>query len=480
MRYPNFVGPSYVSQSRLADAEDLINWCVVTIASQGSKVRQALYPTPGVVSRFTLPQTPIRSLFFQEGRGFVIGGGKLKEFFQDYSTQERGDVTQDGNPGTMTTNGDGGGELLVTSGNAPYVLDLGTNVLTPLKDIAGAAFVGAMLNGRFLILDVQESKLSCSDPFDGLTWNAFAFTQRSTASDPWRMMLVSTSTSKVYMLGELTSDVYYDVGTTPFPLAPITGALIPWGISAPFSAVDYRGRIMWLAQNKDGDRVVVALTGYSTADAISNEALESALATYERIDDAEGFVYEELGRTYYVLNFPSADASWAFDDAGGWHKRGTWNINTGRYDVWRARCHALAFGKHLVGDRLSGGIYEMSSNFGFDFAGAPLRRVRRMPGLQSELERIFYPGLRLYIENGLGLIIGQGSNPKVLYRYSDDGGKTWGGFREASAGKQGDYKTHIDFLMNGSANDRVDEIIVSDPIPWRVMDAFLLGMGGGE
>jgi hypothetical protein len=134
-------------------------------------------------------------------------------------------------------------------------------------------------------------------------------------------MLVSSSTSKIYALGEFTSDVLYDTGATPFPFAPITGALIPWGIGAPFSAVDYRGRIMWLAQNKDGDRKVVSLAGYSTATVISNEALETALGTYETVNDAEGFVYDDTGESAYVLNFPSANATWVFTDDGGWRKQ---------------------------------------------------------------------------------------------------------------------------------------------------------------
>jgi hypothetical protein len=65
-----------------------------------------------------------RGLFYQEGRAFAVAGGKLHEFFADFTTIERGDVAQDSNPGTMTTNGDGGGQLQITSGNVVYNFDL--------------------------------------------------------------------------------------------------------------------------------------------------------------------------------------------------------------------------------------------------------------------------------------------------------------------------------------------------------------------
>jgi hypothetical protein len=55
-----------------------------------------------------------------------------------------------------------------------------------------------------------------------------------------------------------------------------------------------------------------------------------------------------------VLNFPSANATWVFTDDGGWRKQQTWNIGSHSYDVWHARNHVLAFGKHLVGDRFTG------------------------------------------------------------------------------------------------------------------------------
>ena len=102
-----------------------------------------------------------------------------------------------------------------------------------------------------------------------------------------------------------------------------------------------------------------------------------------------------------------------------------------------------------------------------------MRRVRRTPGLVDEHRRRFYRELELLMETGLGLATGQGSDPQVHYRYSNDGGKTFGPMRLATAGAIGAYRTRVRWWNNGSGRHRVDEIVVSDPIPWRITDAFL-------
>jgi hypothetical protein len=64
-------------------------------------------------------------------------------------------------------------------------------------------------------------------------------------------------------------------------------------------------------------------------------------------------------------------------------------------------------------------------------------------------------------------------DPQIMLRFSDDGGKTWSNERWISAGQQGTYKTRCRFRRLGRSRDRVYEVVVSDPIPWRIVDAYL-------
>jgi hypothetical protein len=70
-------------------------------------------------------------------------------------------------------------------------------------------------------------------------------------------------------------------------------------------------------------------------------------------------------------------------------------------DAWLPRCHAYAFGEHLVGDRTSGKIYRMDISIYSD-NGTQIRRVRRSPHLCSEQKRIRFDYLQIDLEVGLG------------------------------------------------------------------------------
>ena len=212
---------------------------------------------------------------------------------------------------------------------------------------------------------------------------------------------------------------------------------------------------------------------------ISNHAMEYQLSRYLRIDDATAWVYEDQGHSFYVLNFPSASATWVYDRATEtWVEWLTWDSNTSSYTGWRPLFHVNAFGRHLVGDRLSGTIYYLDETSGTDVAGLLIRRVRRAPALSVEGQRIFYSSLELCLESGLWLSSGQGSDPQVILYYSNDGGKTFGSAGQRSAGAQGEYQTRVIWNRLGSARDRCFEAVMTDPIPWRLIDAYLTAQPG--
>jgi hypothetical protein len=473
VRYQAFVGPSYTSQSRVADAERLVNLYPERMESPGAKAQYVLYPTPGVTTFATATEAPGRGLFAHEGRCFAVTGYRLYEPSSAGVLTNRGDVQLDTNPVTWATNGDGGNQLLVTSGDHAYVLDLSSHVLTEVL-ATGAAF-GGFLDGFFLALDAATSTLQISNLLDGLTWSPSQIAQRTAGSDRWVSMVVAHR--EIWLFGSLTTEVWYNAGTAPFPFAPIPGAFLQHGILAPHSVAQL-GSPVWLGQSKDGPGMVYQADGYA-ARRISNHALEYALSTYETLADAVGWTYQEQGHSFYVLTFPAAGATWVYDASTQlWHERGKWNTDTATYDAWRPQYHAYVFGKHLVADRATGTIHEASVTMGSDVDGAAIRRVRRAPHLTQEQRQVIYKEFEIDLETGLGLATGQGSDPQVMLRVSRDGGRTFGPERQASAGRQGQYRQRVSWTRLGAARDAVFEVSVSDPTPWRIVDAYLtLEMG---
>lgn len=462
-----FCGGSYVSQSPLANNAFTVNLYPETNEDPDALSKVSLYPTPGLDLFATLPQGPVRGIFGQSGRMLAVGGMNLYDVSASGVVTLRGAMNFDNQIATMTTNGDGGGQLFTVSGETGYILDLTTNVLTSaVNDVT----IGAMLDGFFLALDVDTSTLKISDLLDGLTWDPLQVAQRSTASDPWKSLLVVGR--NIWLFGEFTSEIWYNSGDT-FPFAPFPGALIQQGIAATFAAAQVGTNVVWLAQNAQGMRTVVKAQGITTTK-ISTYAMDISLSSLSSVSDAECYSYQERGHTFWVLNVESANLTAVWDDTESkWHHRGDWNIPENQYDVDRPRVHTAIYDRHLVGDRTSGAIYTMSTEIATNADGVGIRRYRRTPGLQHEQTQTTCHALRLFLEPGLGLQTGQGSNPLVSLRYSDDGGKTWSNELQREAGAQGKYRHIVEWNRLGSYRyPRVWEIVMSDPIPWRVLGAW--------
>ena len=63
--------------------------------------------------------------------------------------------------------------------------------------------------------------------------------------------------------------------------------------------------------------------------------------------------------------------------------------------------------------------------------------------------------------------------PMVMLRWSDNSGHTWSNEHWKDAGASGEYRKRVIWRRLGKARDRVYEVMVSDPVIWRLVDAHL-------
>ena len=472
MNYRGFVGGSYQAQAVTLDQEDTINWYVERTDQVATGTSpSALYPTPGVTSLSSADSGAGRGHFAMDGREFAAIGSVFYEVASTGALTSRGAITLNSTPVTISSNGDGGSQLFITSGGNGFIFNLTTNVLSSVAAMAGKADVGAHLDGYFLALDRDTSTLYVSALLDGTSWSTgTAFAQRSAAPDPWIDMKVLGR--YIWLLGQQTSEVWYNSGNAfPFELHP--SGLVPYGCGAQDSASVVNAALYWLGASKDGHAFMMRTTGF-TPEVISNAPLELALGEYPKVDDAFGEGYADLGHTFYVINFPTQGISWAFDSRSSlWAKRGTWIAERNTFVSWRPRYHAFAFGEHRTLDADGTSLYRLSRSVGTDVESRPIRRIRRAPALMAENDRVYYTAFELDLEPGLGATTGQGSVPVVGLRYSNDGGKTWGPEIYRSAGAIGNYGTRVRWERMGAARRRVFEVSVSDPVPYRLTAAYL-------
>ena len=253
------------------------------------------------------------------------------------------------------------------------------------------------------------------------------------------------------MFGAKQTESDYDIGGFPFPLAPLPSGFAEQGCAAPFALNNIDNAIFLIGARNDQGQGIAYRTSGSTFQRISTHAVETAWQQYPKISDAVSFAYQENGHTFWVVTFPSAQATWCYDVATGlWHRRGFWNVMNGTFQAALPFCHTFNFGKHLVGDRASGKTYVMSSptqtGGGWNFVtdnGAPIRRLRRAPHIASEHQWMRMSELEIYVETGLGpeppLRDGAGNarGPQLFLRMSRDSGHTYGGTHVKDCGLAG-------------------------------------------
>lgn len=402
MKFPGFIGGSYESQAVTADQEKTVNWYPELLESPGATSRAVLYPTPGVEVLSTGATGGGRAHFYMNGREFAVIGSTFYEIGAGGALTVRGTVTLGGTPATISSNGDGGGQLFVTSGDNGYIYDLTTDALTQVAALNGKATMGDHLDGYFVALDTTTSTMYISDLLDGLTWQTGVnFAQRSLAPDRWISMKVLGRL--IWLFGEYTTEIWYDTGAL-FPFAPTPSGLVAYGIAAPFSAAVIGDDLIWLGATRSG-RVCVLKAQGTTPEIISHKPLEMAIKGYDGISEAVGDVYSDRGHSFYLISFDNDNVTWAWDsESKFWCERGTWVPVENRFVSWRPRFYASAFGEHRILDSSGGSVYRMSADISTDVDGLPIKRVRRAPAIMDENKRVFYSAFELDLEVGLGNI----------------------------------------------------------------------------
>jgi hypothetical protein len=470
-----FVGPSYEAANPLQDAQRLINWFVEIDQNSEAKAPLALLGTPGLIVAATGPTAPVRGMWTLPGntRAAVVIGGYVY-LFDGMTLTQIGTIGTTTGPVWIRDNG-AGNVIAIVDGSSigSYNLSTSTWKLTALPT-RGAAFIDG-----WLTFGQPGSQKFFTSP---LYWNGTAtfdatyFALKDAASD--NLVLPIENNRQLWAIGERTTEVWYDAGNQYFPYSRLQGAMLDVGCQAPGSVCRTGKGLMWLARSERGENVIVLTQNYDY-NVVSTPAVAYQISQYATLSDAIAFVYTEEGHEFYQITFPSADATWVFDlTTGMWHQRASFDESTGLFHRHRANCCMNLAGKVYVGDFENGTIYEYTRK-AYDDAGASLVALRRTPHVwdKGERNRVRQTWLQIEFTPGQGLNDGQGDDPQIMMRMSDDGGFSWGNEHWTSIGRIGEYKRRAVWRRLGMARDRVYEVRISDPVPRDVVGATLRGMG---
>jgi hypothetical protein len=483
-----FCGGTYQSQSPNIDAEDCINLYPEAPESAGAKTSVALLHTPGTSVFCQLPEASVPSLYTINGRTFAAATN-LYEIFQNKTFSNRGNLgAAPLGPTQMVSSRT---QLLAMNNGNLYVLTLATNGFAAVNmgQFVGSVSQIGYADGYFIVTIAGTNTFQVSNLNDATTWSGLNIAAVSLFPDNITSF-ISDHRELWFYSGKKTV-VYYNAGAGFPPFIPVQGAFIENGSGAAFATAQLDNSVFWLDQDERGSMIARRANGYSPS-RISTFATEFAWQNYPVNNDAVGYAYQDQGHTFWVVRFPAANATWVYDVATGlWHKRGYWNTNTGLYSAHHSTCHTFNFFEHLVGDWSSGQVYQQSINT-FTDAGVPgagtnpLRWLRRSPTVHRENEFIYYHKIEFDVEVGLGpqppLLDGDGQprDPQIMLRWSDNGAKTWSNTYLLNCGQAGKYNARATKRALGRARRRVWEASGTDPIPWRIANAYLTATPGFE
>lgn len=339
------------------------------------------------------------------------------------------------------------------------------------------AFTGGtnvdVVDNYFVYNRPDTQQFGCSNVLSPISSNT-NFSSKDGAPDDLVTLIVDHR--EIYLLGETSSEVWVDQGTSPFPFNRIPGTSTQHGIAAPFSVSRLGNSFAYLSRNNRGQAQIVQMNGY-VPQRISTHAVENTL-TGKTITDAIAWTYQLEGHEVYVISFPTLQLTWCYDIATQmWHKW-LYTNNLGQYERCRGNCAAVFQGYVLVGDYANGKIYHLDRNVYTD-DGQNVKRLRRAPHLTVDLQRQYFEELQLQFQPGVGLSTGQGNDPQAMLRWSNDGGSTWSSEHWTTIGKIGKYTNRAIWRRLGTARDRIFEVVVSDPVKAVIISANLK-MTAGE
>lgn len=448
-------GPSYQDRSKPLTQQETRNFYPEVV--QEGKDQFVIKSFPGQNLLSAIAAGPDRGMHQMNEIAFRVVSTKL------YSVDKNGNHTELGDiPGTERCIFAGDGvNLFVVASNIVSHYNGSTVVEVTNANILGAQSV-AFINNQFLYTFPQLSVLS--DVGDGASASSLnAINEESNPDDLVRDYVFD---SVIYRMGTRSVASWYNSGVGKPPLDRIEGQTFNVGLAAKHSVANTRDFIYWLGS----DRQIYRARG-GQEQQVTSAAIAGQMQDYSLVSDAFAQTFVIDNKSFYMITFPSADATWVNIEELG--DKGWFNLSAGIDEgAYNASSIVSVFGKNLVGDMTSGDLYTLDFDT-YDQSGTPWQRRRVLGSINGDLvgakgARIQMSRFELILETGVGLISGQGSDPRIMIEYSVDGGRTWDQGNWMEIGRLGEYNIRAEWWSLHSFYDMIIRITTTDPVPFNI------------
>lgn len=474
-RVPLVTG-AYRSRSIISSAQRSVN-LYAEMNPKDSPVPYTYLVSPGLRLLYDGDGTStVRQVYrASNGAGYAVIGDEVFSISPSFALTSLGNI----NPGTNTVGmADNGLAIVIVDGTGDgWAIEMSSNTF---GQISSTNFYGAdtvTYLDTYLVFNRPETNqmyISLSNVTYSMLVGGTAFDPLDIAAKagyPDYLQAVIMMHKELWLVGEVTTEVWYNSGAADFTFQPLPGAFIQHGTIAPYSVATQHLSVYFLGQDQQGRAVVFQGANYQAL-RISTHAIENEFATYSDISDAIGFCYQLEGHVFYVLTFPTANKTWEYDTSTEqWGER-AWTDANGNLNRHRANCVANIYNTIVVGDWSNGNLYAWDINTYTD-NGDPITRLRGFPHLLNDGNRMMYSSFIADMQVGTDSSSTPANPPEVSLRWSDTRGASWGNHLQQSIGAGGEYLTSPQWARLGMARDRVFELMWSAPTLTALNGAFV-------
>jgi hypothetical protein len=349
-----------------------------------------------------------------------------------------------------------------------------TGTLQPPADFPGGAYSaqggwhapidGDFVDGYFIYAQAGSENFFISGNQSANSFNALDFTLENDLPDT--MIGLRAVGGRVWVFGRQRMVAWINTGAAGFPFTRDNSSRIDIGLVNANSLVKLENTLYWLGRSPDGAVRAYTLDGYTPVP-ISTPAQEQ-LWQNNFVDDNWAWGYQEEGHIFYVITFPTLNATYCYDrKEKRWHRRTHFDVASGTQKFLPITCHTYNpfLGGHIVGDLNSAHCFVQSRNTFVDNT-VSIERKRTAPHLFGTGQRNTYH--RFLLDTNT-------SNAKLSY--SNDYGATFTSPRLADVSSS----DRSEWVRLGSARtDRVFDVTITDDTQPVVLSGAYLEAEAGE
>ena len=407
-------------KSKFVSAQTLVN-CFSEYDAETQQI--SLYGGPGIKAWAALTGVGLRGLYMFGDVLLAVAGERL------YTITRYGIATDQGNiPGSSPVIiADNGTQAVIVVNPDGYVWNG-----TTLAQITDADFVSAssvdFIDQYMLFTKPNTGSFFISALADATSYDALDIA--SAERRPDNLLRVVVDGTEALMFGTTTIEGQYNAGAADFPFSR-TQTFVQYGLAGVNAVTRADNTVFWLT-----DKFTIRALRGGTAQEVSDDALNTKLASWNDLSTVQAFTVFFRGHEFAV--FRHNDGCVFLDTKSNvWFERQSYNSST-----WLVGCAVYAWGKTLLGDIATGDIYELDEST-YSENGVPLVRYIESRTMGPGGSPFTLDGLEIEVAPGVGLVSGQGVDPKVWVQLSRDSGFTFGSRMERSLGARGDRDVRV-------------------------------------